>query len=427
MADGLRQEAEPQYDKCPEREGKSTIAPALGPRYRLHSLTTLTIDLAALPPNAQKILDPNGPAPLKGLAAKGVAPGMKPGDVLAVICALSLGTDAHAEVAKKTLAALPTPLLTGALSGPVQPGVLDVLGPRYASDAAIAEKILQHPSLHADTVVAMATRCSEPVAELIATNEELLLATPTIVEKLYLNKNTRMSTADRILELAIRNGLELRGIPAFEQAKKAIEGELIAEPTAEPTFDDVQFAAAQQIAKEVVLAEDEDTHAFDPETGQEQVVEKARPLHAVWADLRPPAKIRLLTLGSIKTYDAEGREQEHSFDMKAIRMLGVRDPNPIIAVSAVNAPGMADSEVVRIAAMRNVAEEVLREISNNKEWTRVYQVKLNLVANPRTPFGHSSRYVAHLRDNDLKTISKSKDVPGAVQTMARQMLTRKGK
>jgi hypothetical protein len=390
-------------------------------------VSTSTIDISALPPNAQKILDPNGPAPLKGMAAKGLAPGLKPGETLAVICALSLGTDTHAETAKKTLANLPLPLLNGALAGDVQSGVLDVIGPVYAKDANLSEKILHHPSILPETVAAMAAVCTEGVSELIATNEELLLKHPKIIEKLYLNKNTRMSTADRILELAVRNNVECPGIPAFDQAKKAIEGELIAEASDEPNFDDTQFKDAQKLAKDTVLAEGEDTHVLDPETGKEEVVEKAKPLHAVWADLRPPSKIRLLTLGSMTTRDDEGEETEHSFDMKALRMLGVRDPNPLVAVAALKAPGMSDSEVVRIAGMRNVSEDVLREIANSKEWTRVYQVKFNLCSNPRTPFGHSSKFILHLRDNDLKTVSKSKDVPGAVQTAAKQQLSRKGK
>ena len=385
------------------------------------------IDIAALPPNAQKILDPNGPAPLKGMAAKGLAPGLKPGETLAVICALSLGSDAHAEVARKTLAALPLPLLNGALGGDVQSGVLDVIGPVYAKDANLSEKILHHSSILPETVAAMAAVASEGVCELIATNEELLLKHPAIIEKLYMNKNTRMSTADRILELAVRNNVDCPGIPAFEQAKKAIEGELIAEPSEEPSFDDNIFNEAHELAKEVSLADDEDTHALDPATGKETVIEKAKPLHAVWADLRPPAKIRLLTLGSIKTYGANGEYEEQNFDMKAIRMLGVRDPNPLVSVAALKAPGMSDSEVVRIASMRNVSEDVLREIAGKGDWTRIYQVKVNLVGNPRTPFGQSSKFVMHLRDHDLKNVSKSKDVPGAVQTAAKQQLSRKGK
>lgn len=389
---------------------------------------TPTIDISALPPNAQRILNPAGPPALKGMAAKGLAPGLKPGEALAVICALSLGTDVHAEVARTTLAALPLPLLNGALATDVQAGVLHLIGPVYASDTKLAEKILRHPSILPETVAAIAALCSEGVSELIATNEERLLAFPKIIERLYLNKNTRMSTADRILELAVRNGVDLPGIPAFEQAKKAIEGELIAEPSPEPNFDDAQFVVAQAIAKETVIAEGEDTHVVNADTGKEEASEKTKPLHAVWADLRAPAKIRLLQLGNIKVYGDDGKQvDELHFDMKAIRMLGVRDANPLVSVSAMKAPGMADSEAVRIAAMRNVCEDVLREIANSREWTRIYQVKLNLVSNPRTPFGHASKFVMHLRDNDLKTVSKSKDVPGAVQTLAKQQLSRKGK
>src|SRR5690606_32605383 len=149
---------------------------------------------------------------------------------------------------------------------------------------------------------------------------------------------------------------------------------------------------------------------------------------AVWAELRPPAKIRFLQIAALKEYDAEGREVgEQRYDVKALRMLGVRDANPLVAVAALNTPGIGDAEVVRIAGLRNVAEDVLREIANNKEWTRHYMVKLALVSNPRTPFGQASKFVLHLRENDLKALAKSKDVSGAIQTAAKQQLSRKGK
>lgn len=389
---------------------------------------SIPIDTSVLPGPAQKILDPNGPAPLKAMAAKGVVPGLKPGDTLAVVIVLSQLDGAVGDQAKTTLGKLPTPLINGALgAADLQPGVLDVLGTTYATDVAISEKVLNHPAIHPSSVAAMAAIGTEGVCELIATNEERLLANPEIIEKLYLNKHCRMSTADRILELAVRNGLELK-IPAFAQAKAAIEGELIAEPTEEPTFDDTQFAESIQKAEELKLAEGEDTHRLDEETGKEVVVEKAKPLHAIWADLRPPAKIRLLQLATMKFYDAEGNEiDEVRFDQKALRMLGVRDANPLVAVAALNAPGISDGEVVRISGLRNVAEEVLREIANNREWTRHYMVKYNLVANPRTPFGHASKWIVHLRETELKSLAKSKEVSGAVQTAAKQQLSRKGK
>lgn len=391
-------------------------------------MTVPPIDPSTLPGPAQKILDPSGPAPLKAMAAKGVIPGLKPNDVLAVVVVLSLGDDANAKAARSTLEKLPPPLINGALAvAELHPAVLDALGPLYAKDSAIAEKLLHHPAIAATTVVAMAKIASEGVCELIATNEERLLSTPAIIEQLYLNKNCRMSTADRILELAVRNEIVLN-IPAFAQAKQAIQGELIAEPTEEPTYDDTQFNEVSAVAKELRLEDGEDTHELNPETGQEEVNSKARPLHAIWMELRAAAKIRLLNVTTLKQYDAQGNEVgEERYDVKALRMLGVRDANPLVAVAALNTPGIAEAEIVRIAGMRNVAEDVLREIAINRDWTRHYMIKYHLVANPRTPFGHASKFVLHLRESDLKTLAKSKEVSGAIQTAAKQQLARKGK
>lgn len=386
------------------------------------------IDVARLPGPAQKILDPAGPPPLKGMAAKGVVPGLKPGDVLAVLVVLSRGTDANAETAKKTLENLPAPVLNGALGqADIQPGALDAIAPTYADKPEIAERIINHPALHPGTVATMAEFASEPICELLATNEERLLANPAIIEKLYLNKNCRMSTADRILELAVRNDIEL-AIPAFSQAKAAIQGELISEPTEEPTFDDVQFSEAKEVAAELRLAEGEDIAKLDELTGQEEVVEKAKPLHALWNEMRPPAKIRLLTIGTVKTYDKTGKlVDEQRYDPKALRALGVRDANPLVALAALETPGINEGEIERIARMRNVCEDVLRAIAMKPDWTRHYTVKKSLVMNPRTPFGQASKFVMHMYESDLKAITKSRDVSGAVQTAAKQQLQRKGK
>lgn len=388
----------------------------------------LTIDVARLAGPAQKILDPAGPPPLKAMAAKGVVPGLKPADILAVLVVLSKSGDANAATAQKTLENLPAPVINGALAQPdIQPAALDAVAVTYAKDPVTAERILNHPALHASTVVTLAQFATEPVCELIATNEERLMANPAIIEKLYLNKECRMSTADRILELAVRNNMEL-AIPAFAQAKAAIQGELVMERTEEPTFDDVQFAEAKQHAEHLRLADGEDTHKLDETTGHEVPVEKARPLQALWNDMRPPAKIRLLTIGTIKTYDNKGKViDEQRYDPKALRALGVRDANPLVALAALETPGVNEGEIERIARMRNVCEDVLRAIAMKPDWTRHYSVKKSLVMNPRTPFGQASKFVLHMYESDLKAIAKSREVSGAVQTAAKQQLSRKGK
>jgi hypothetical protein len=46
--------------------------------------------------------------------------------------------------------------------------------------------------------------------------------------------------------------------------------------------------------------------------------------------------------------------------------------------------------------------------------------------NPRCPFAFAAKLVCHLREHELKTIARSKNVTGAVATAAKQQLERKG-
>jgi hypothetical protein len=219
-----------------------------------------------------------------------------------------------------------------------------------------------------------------------------------------------MSTADRIIELAVRNKIELTGIPAFKEAAAAIADELIPEPTAEPNFDDVQFVETERLAQSIHIdATQEDTHVFDPETGEEVAVEKVRPLYAQLAELSVSKRIRRAQVGS-----------------PAERMILVRDADRRVAVAAIKSPSIQEAEVVRISAGRSASEDVMRVIAMNREWTRHHQIKLNLVANPRCPFAFAAKLVPHLRDHELKTIARSKNVTGAIAQAARQQLERKG-
>ncbi len=347
---------------------------------------------------------------MRQMAAKGLAPGLKPGDALTVIALLSESADtAVAETSIATLANLPTPLLNGALAGDLPPGVLALVAPRYARNLAVMERMLIHPRIPPAAVAEVAALASESVAELVATNEKRLLEFPAIIEKLYLNKATRMSTADRILELAVRNRVELPGIPAYKEAAIAIGQELIAEPSKELTPDDLLFketeAAARQAPVDLAV---EDTHRIDEDTGNEVVQDKFLPLNARLAQMTVSQKIRRAMLGSA-----------------AERLLLVRDSNRLVAAAAVKSPGIQENEVVRISASRNVSEDVLRIICLSREWTRSHQIKLNLTQNPRTPFAFAAKLIPHLREHELKAIARSKNVTGAVAQAANQWLSRR--
>jgi hypothetical protein len=363
-----------------------------------------------LSPVARKMLDAGAPAPLRQLAARGVGPGLKPGEALTVVVLLSECDDEGvASTAKTTLEKLPAPLLNGALAGDLPPGVLALVAPMYARNVAIMEKIVAHPALLSQTVAGIAALASEAVAELLATNEQRMLACPEIIEKLYMNKATRMSTADRVLELAVRNKIELKGIPAYKEAAIAIHNELVALPSIHPTPDDVLFDETEALAnKAKVDPSVEDTHRLDEETGDEVVDDRFLPLHARLGMMTISQKIRRAMLGNA-----------------AERLLLVRDSNRLVAAAAIKSPSIQENEVVRISGSRSVSDDVLRIIAMDREWTRSHQIKLNLVQNPRTPFAFSAKLITHLREHELKALAKSKNVTGAVATAAKQQLSRR--
>jgi hypothetical protein len=368
------------------------------------------VDLEKLPGPAKKILGPGAPTPLKLMAAKGVIPGLKPGDIVTVIALLTEATEPEvASTASATLKKLPPPVMTGALGADLEPFVIRLLADAYSAEIDVVEKLARMPRIDGDALALLAERATEKMGEIIAVNEQRLLENPRVIEKLYMNKNVRMSTSDRLLELAVRNDIEL-AIPAFREAAAAIRNELIPEPTEAPTYDDVLFAQTEQLAGHLHLeSAEDDTHEVDDE-GEEQLKPKFVPLHAQIAQMTVSQKIRRATLGSA-----------------AERMLLVRDNNRLVSIAAVKSPMMREDEAVRVSALRSMSEEVLREIAKNRDFTRNYQVRLNLVMNPRTPFSFASRLLSLLYDHDLVKLARSKNVPGAIAQAVDQHLQKKKK
>jgi hypothetical protein len=366
------------------------------------------IDLTQLSGPAQKIAARNAPEKLQQIAARGVAPGIKAGEMVAVLVVLS-GSDRPLvkETAEKTLAALPEPLLLGALAGDLPPLAIDILARTSIGRLDVLERLLAMPSIAPETVAELGRLGDEALTELIATNEERLLQHPQIIEKLYINKKTRMSTADRLIDLAARNGITLTGLPAFKEVAAALENELIPLPSPEPTPDDILFQETQALADKLASPADEDTHLPDEE-GKEILKAKFLPLYQRIAQMTVSQKIRRALVGS-----------------KEERMLLVRDNNRIIASAVVRSPLLQENELDLISRNRNIAEEVLRIVGTTPELTKSYVVKKNLVENPKTPVTIAIRMITHLREFDLRQIAKSKNVTGPVQDAARRHLQRR--
>lgn len=107
---------------------------------------------------------------------------------------------------------------------------------------------------------------------------------------------------------------------------------------------------------------------------------------------------------------------------KETRNILIRDANRLIQVAVISNPKITEGEVAAIAYSRQVDEEVLRRIATDKEWLRLYPVRLALAANPKTPVAISRKIVPTLSRQDLRNISLSKSVPTLVANEARRHL-----
>jgi hypothetical protein len=365
----------------------------------------LPLPAAELPESIRKFGDPAAPAPARTMAARGLVP-VKGHDLITLLVQLANDpTESIASAAGESLAKVPDGVLHAACEAPLHRAILDDLARRFRDEPEALSRIAQNHATGDATIAAIAHSCDEEMCEIIAVNQQRLLGAPDIIEALYKNPRTRMSTADRIIELAARNGVDLPGIPSYRAHVEAIQGQLIPEPSDEPLPDDLLFS--QALGHD---AEDVEAIELDVAEGTEQVKEKYIPLREQIRQMLPSQKIRLATIGSA-----------------AARLILVRDPNRAVSHAAISSPGMTVMEAVAVSHSKEVSEEVLRYVGNKREWARSYEVKRALIHNPKTPIGISLRYLQHLRDNDLKEISRSRNVPPPVKTAAQQRIDQKTK
>jgi len=361
------------------------------------AIPELPLPIDALPEPLRRFADPNAPAPARMMAARGMVP-IKGGGLVVLLVQLSVDADPGiAQAANDTLQGLPDAVLLPACQEERHPAVFHEVARRFFDKDDVLERLASNHAVADATIAMISKRCPERITEIIAVNEQRLLGAPEIIEALYKNRNTRMSTADRLVELAARREVELTGIPMFEELKKAIRGQLIAEPSDEPLPGDQAFAAA--------LAEDtdEDAVARDDVDGTEETKEEFVPLHTMIRNMSTGEKIRMALLGNA-----------------AARSILVRDPNRVVAMAAISSPAMGESEATNAAQSREVSEDVLRFIGRKRDWLRSYEIKRHLCNNPKTPLALSMTFLMHLRRNDLKALARSRGVPGPLKEAAKR-------
>ena len=385
------------------------------------------------------------------MVARGLAP-LPPRDLLVALYQIWVGNDPDlAPVSAKTIEGLPPPVLGGALDDPtLPPGVLDLLGRRLPKNADALERVVRHKNVADETLASIARVCPETVCDVVADNQERWLRYPAIVEALYQNPNCRMSVVHRMLELAVREGVEVK-LPNMDEIRQA----LLEGGSADPERDEVFKHAAgteahkhnekaierlkQAGADEVVDFDnllDIASGELDIESLLAQVAadDLSLPLDGFDADDPVAAEAAQAAVSAVLEQVGDGRfvnvHKLKTMEKIRLALLGdifqrfllIRDSNKSVAMSAIKSPKVNDNEVVAYAANRTLARDVIAYIAKRREWTKLYSVQLNLVLNPKTPMAMAMSFLTRLYPHDVKKVAFSKNIPSALATAARRRL-----
>jgi hypothetical protein len=340
----------------------------------------------------ERILSGGAPLPVRSAAARGALP--LPRATLTRLY-LHLRNDADEGVraeAESSLAQLTPDVLLEVLSDRAcDPLVLEHFAGAAARDERLAEKVAFHPNANAKALGVLASQGSASVLDLVLTNQERLLATPGLVDRLSTNPALRADQTGRLLDL----------IDRFFQG----EAKRVAEQ-AGPGVAPAETVEAEDVVKFLdvdvgeLFAASEITDAEEFATSENPVVRSAY------------KRILTLNVAQKAILAMKGGREE--------RIILVRDTNKIVALSVLKNARMTEGEVEMIAAMRNVSDEILRNVGINREWSQNYTVVANLVRNPRTPPSVSTNFVARLNNKDLKMIGGDRNVPEIIRKMAKR-------
>jgi hypothetical protein len=440
------------------------------------------LDAGQLSAAAQRAL---GPGPGRTMAARGLLP-LPPADQVAVLYQLSLDAESNlAQSARSTAAGMPEKLLAGTLAAPaVDARVLDFFAQLIADKPAVFDAIALNPSVADSTIATLAGRAGAREVDQIAQNEQRLLRHPEIIAAMYMNRRARMSTIDRVVELAVRNNVRVPGLAAWDEVARALTGD--AAQTA--TVDDAAFDAVLGARDDSVLTtgDAEQSLPDDDEPVESKVSTRLIELQIARpgaAPTRVPLRRTRLVLGSAPTADAKvadapphwllveddeprvivtviATSERHVLAMSQPAMIdgarivlapipfrdlpipskiraatlgdafirgeAIRDPLKLVAMAAIKSPGVTDIEAARYARNQALAEDVVRHIALNRNWTKLYGVKVSLCRNPKAPIAEVARMLPFLRQKDLLSVSKSKGVPSAVTAQARKLIAQRG-
>jgi hypothetical protein len=331
-------------------------------------------------------------------------------DLLQALARVVVQESPHTARALGFFTTMPESMLAGVLLEPVDPPAPLQLVLCHRKEPALLEAALLNPSLTAAIVEASVPSLPGAVLEIVLNNQVLWIERPRILDLLEEHPEGEYVIKRRVNEYRFE---VLRLIP---EAVKKERLEII---------DEVEAGHLDRAWSELPLPKEKTQEEADAEIESEEVaaerrLQALRPLvddQGLEADLTITQRIAKLSTNQKIMLAIKGGKEE--------RTILIREANRLIQVNVIRNGRITESEVAYISQMRTVNEEVLRIISNSREWMKKYPITKALVQNPRTPLPVAMTHFKRLLESDMKLLMKDRNVPELLRREAKRMVDMK--
>jgi hypothetical protein len=364
-------------------------------------------------------------------AARGILP-LPQNDLFEVLVLMAGSDDKElSENAANTLSNMDESVFeTSVRSEEIAESVLLYIAHRDGFARPIYEGLLVNPKTPVSVVETLArSTTSGDVLELISQNQQLLIQSPSVIDAIIANPHRSAEAERRASETKKEFFEKERGAQQIVSELRAQGKEAAAEFLERAELDDSGLTAEDALLLaemiEVTDAETDDSWLaleYLEEIYAETVAERLLIVDKIIGEFRSedmdmPSE-RLSIINRIMMMGMKDRARMAMKGDREARNILIRDPNRVVMQAVVNNPRITEQEIEKIAAMRSIPEEILRQIGNNRQWSRHYPVVHNLARNPRTPIANVLSILSRLQLKDLNALSKNRNVSDAVRRQA---------
>jgi hypothetical protein len=277
------------------------------------------------------------------------------------------------------------------------------------------------------------------IIEAISLKQQSLIRSPEIIEAILSNP-TRTQTAERraneIREEFFEKQFGVKLVAEEHRARTEAEAaNLAAQEAARDTVaigdieDLIRLGLIEEGVDDSIITEYEDEFGpfEDVELPPHEQLDINRIVEDIESEIGLVSPERMPVFQQIAMMSVKDRVMLAIKGTREARMILVRDPNRIVAGAVLRNPRLTDQEVENISSIKTVPEDVLRQIGQNRSWTRAYPVIHNLVRNPRTPIAISLGFLNRIQTRDMRALSTNKNIPDVIRsTSYRLYLKRNG-